>query len=69
MEVIAPDLGLSREENILRLIADHGSVTRKDVELFLDCSSFPANKALTELLKQGKIIKTGAARGTKYMLK
>ncbi len=69
MKIISPDPSLSREESILRLMAAHGPVTRKDVELFLGCSSFPANKALTELLKQGKIIKTGVARGTKYMLK
>ena len=46
-----------------------GAVTRKDVEQLLGCSSFPANKVLSQLLKQDRIIKTGAARGTKYILK
>ena len=46
-----------------------GAVTRKDVEQLLGCSSFPANKVLSQLLKQDRIIKTGAARGTKYVLK
>ena len=45
------------------------AVTRKDVEQLLGCSSFPANKALAALVEQGKIVKTGAARGTKYVLK
>lgn len=68
-EAAASDPGLSREENILRLMAKQGAVTRKDVEQLLGCSSFPANKALAALVEQGKIMKTGAARGTKYVLK
>lgn len=68
-ETTASDPGLSREENILRLMAKQGAVTRKDVEQLLGCSSFPANKALAALVEQGKILKTGAARGTKYVLK
>lgn len=68
-ETAASDPGLSREENILRLMAKQGAVTRKDVEQLLGCSSFPANKALAALVEQGKIVKTGAARGTKYVLK
>lgn len=68
-ESAASDPGLSREENILRLMAKQGAVTRKDVEQLLGCSSFPANKALAALVEQGKIVKTGAARGTKYVLK
>lgn len=60
---------LSREENVLRLLGEKGSLTRKEVEVFLGCSSFPANKVLNELLSQGKIVKIGAARGTKYVLK
>lgn len=68
-ETTASDPGLSREENILRLMAKQGAVTRKDVEQLLGCSSFPANKALAALVEQGKIVKTGAARGTKYVLK
>lgn len=68
-ETTASNPGLSREENILRLMAKQGAVTRKDVEQLLGCSSFPANKALAALVEQGKIVKTGAARGTKYVLK
>ncbi len=65
----APDPTLSREEQVIRLMEKQGAVTRKDVERLLGCSSFPANKVLSSLLEQGRIIKTGAARGTKYVLK
>ena len=65
----APDPTLSREEQVIRLMEKQGAVTRKDVERLLDCSAFPANKVLSQLLEQGRIIKTGAARGTKYILK
>ena len=68
-ESTADDPSLSREDRVLRLITERGSITRKDVEELLECSSFPANKILNALLEQGRIIKTGAARGTKYRLK
>ena len=40
------DPALSNEENVLRLVAEKGSVSRKDVEQLLGCSAFPANKVL-----------------------
>ncbi len=65
----ADDLDLSREERVLRLLAERGSVSRKEVEQLLGCSSFPANQILKILLEQQRIVKTGAARGTRYILK
>ena len=64
-----PAPNLSREEKVIRLMEKQGAVTRKDVERLLGCSSFPANKVLSSLSEQGRIMKTGAARGTKYVLK
>lgn len=64
----ADNLDLSREETVLRLLTERGSISRKDVEQILGCSSFPANQVLKLLLEQGRIVKTGAARGTKYIL-
>lgn len=64
----ADDLDLSREEKVLRLLTERGSISRKDVEQLLGCSSFPANQVLKLLLEQGRIVKTGAARGTRYIL-
>lgn len=65
---VSYDPSISKEENILQFLQAHGSMTRKDVEQLLSCSAFPANKVLNTLLSQGKILKTGAARGTKYVL-
>lgn len=62
-----PELGY--EENILRLLQEKESISRKDAEQFLGCSSFPVNHALKVLLGKGKIIKVGAARGTRYRKK
>lgn len=64
----ADNLDLSREETVLRLLTERGSISRKDVEQLLGCSSFPANQVLKLLLEQGRIVKTGAARGTRYIL-
>lgn len=43
-------------------------ITRKDVELLLGCSGFPARKILNSLLSQGKIHVTGKAKATKYVI-
>lgn len=64
----ADNLDLSREGTVLRLLTERGSISRKDVEQILGCSSFPANQVLKLLLEQGRIVKTGAARGTRYIL-
>ncbi len=63
------ELDASREERVLRLLAERGSICRADVEQLLGCSSFPANKVLNLLLDQQKIVKTGAARRTRYLAK
>ena len=40
--------------------------TRKLVEERLGCSQFPAQKLLQRLVQEGKIVRIGAARSTKY---
>ena len=62
------DAALTYEENILNLLQSRDHVTRKEVEQFLGCSAFPATNALNSLIRQGKIVKTGTARGTRYVL-
>lgn len=59
---------LTHDENVLNFVKERGEVTRKDVETFLSCSQFPAFKALSRLVEEGKIMKVGAARSTKYRL-
>lgn len=60
--------GKSDEEKVLKLIKDKKEITRKDVEVLLDCSSFPALKILKKLIQENKINVEGNARATKYIL-
>ncbi len=62
------DHELSNEENVLQLLKQKGSITRKDIEHLLSCSQFPAITVINNLLNQNKLIKIGSARATKYML-
>ena len=65
------DISLARKEleEVARRLKRHPpSSVVWDID-DLSSSSFPANKVLGLLLEQGRIIKTGAARGTKYVLK
>ena len=59
---------LSPESRVLDLLAVKKEISRKDVELLLGCSGFPARKVLMSLLSQGKIRVTGKAKATKYVL-
>jgi ATP-dependent DNA helicase RecG len=58
----------SSEDNVLELVKVKGSITRKDVELLLSCSQYPAINIINNLMEKKKIVKTGSARSTKYML-
>lgn len=65
-DVVRYDPTLSQEDNVLHLLRTKGSITRRDVEAFLGCSAFPAGNVLKRLVAEGKLIKVGAARGTRY---
>lgn len=60
---------ISNEDKILNLLKSKGEVNRRDIELLLGCSAFPASKLLNALLKQDKIARIGIARATKYILR
>lgn len=60
---------LPPEERVYELLKIKKIIGRKDVELLLHCSSFPARQALLKLLEQNRITPTGNARSTKYVLK
>lgn len=60
---------MSDADKVLALFETAQYITRKDVEQILQTSSFPATKLLNRLLNEGKIIRTGSARATKYELK
>lgn len=68
-EQVEYDPSLTREENVLRLLSKKKEITRRDVEYFLRCSSFPAGEALANLVREDKIVRVGAGRGTKYTQK
>lgn len=56
------------ETRVLNLLAAETEITRKDVEMLLGCSSFPARKVINSLLAQNKIAMIGNARTTRYIL-
>ena len=58
-----------KERIILQLIEQNESITRKDVETALQCSSFPANQLLNQMIQAGRIIRIGRGKGTKYVKK
>ena len=60
---------LTDEERVLLLLKEKGKISRKDVEQLFECSSFPAVNTLNRLMEEGKIVRIGRARATKYMLK
>ena len=57
---------LSLEEQILEYMKEKSEISRKELEIYCSCSSFPINKALNKLLKNGKIIRIGKGRSTRY---
>ncbi len=61
-------VGVSRDGEIIGIENAEKEISRKDVELLLGCSGFPARKVLMSLLSQGKIRVTGKAKATKYVL-
>lgn len=58
---------LTDEEKVLGYLLKKGEISRRDVERILGCSSFPATRMLEILQKEGKIVRTGKARATKYL--
>ncbi|MDD2402570.1 MAG: ATP-binding protein [Clostridia bacterium] len=63
------DNNMSSEEKVLHLLRIQGEIRRRDIEKLLGCSSFPASKILTSLMRQDRITRRGSARATKYILK
>jgi len=59
---------ISDTEKVLSVIMRRGEVSRKDVEVILGSSKFPAIRALNELIAQNKIIKVGSGPAVRYRL-
>lgn len=62
------DDGMSDAEKVLLAISQKGEISRKEVEVLLGTSKFPAIRALNELLDAKKIIKTGSGPAVRYKL-
>jgi len=52
---------------VMDLISQRGVISRQDVEQFLRISKHPAIALLNNLLEDGRITKSGAARAVRYM--
>lgn len=62
------DDNMSDTEKVLSFMTQRGEVSRKEVEGMLGSSKFPAIRALNELIKENKIIKTGSGPAVRYRL-
>lgn len=62
------DSDMSNAEKVLMAVTQKGEVSRKEVEIILGCSKFPAIRALNELLTENKIRKTGSGPAIRYRL-
>jgi ATP-dependent DNA helicase RecG len=54
------------EEQILRVAAEKGSISRKDVEVLLGISQTPAGRLLKKLTDGGALIRNGVGKNIKY---
>jgi ATP-dependent DNA helicase RecG len=57
---------MSNKEKVMRLLSEKNEISRRDVEIILGSSQLPAVMLLKELLQEGKIVKIGKARMTRY---
>lgn len=55
-----------RLDNIVALAAHKGSITNNDVELLVHVTDATATRYLSELVKTGRLKKTGVRAGTIY---
>ena len=58
----------SREDEILRFLAEHPSITRREVQALLGVSQSTAGRILKEMMDKGQIISHGASRAFRYEL-
>lgn len=59
----------TEEDKLLNYIKSSSSVTRADVENYMDIKKTKATSLLNELLKNKLISKIGAGRSLKYIIK
>ena len=64
----APAASHSREDEILRFLAEHPSITRREVQALLGVSQSTAGRILKEMMDKGQIVSHGASRALRYEL-
>ena len=64
----APADSHSREDEILRFLAEHPSITRKEAQALLGVSQSTAGRILKEMVDKGQIATLGAGRALRYEL-
>ena len=64
----APAASHFREDEILRFLAEHPSITRREVQALLGVSQSTAGRILKEMMDKGQIISHGASRALRYEL-
>ena len=58
----------SRENEILRFLAERPSITRKEVQTLLGVSQSTAGRLLNEMVGRGQIMALGGSRASRYEL-
>lgn len=66
--VSTPSKPTTQEETILQIAADNNGITRIDVEKAFGVSGSTATRILRRMARDGRLVQTGAARNTKYIL-
>ena len=64
----APPASHSREDEILRFLAERPSITRKEAQALLGVSQSTAGRILKEMVDKGQIATLGAGRALRYEL-
>ena len=64
----APSASHSREDEILRFLAEHPSITRKEAQALLEVSQSTAGRILKEMVDKGQIATLGTGRALRYEL-
>ena len=63
-----PSASHSREDEILRFLAEHPSITRKEAQALLEVSQSTAGRILKEMVDKGQIATLGTGRALRYEL-
>ena len=55
-----------REQRVIAYIQEHGAITRPEAEELLNVSASTASRLINKMLKSGKLLQSGNARGISY---